>query len=71
MVCFVAAVGLHFGWDWIVLSYPEAMELGSVLMLLGFFLYGTLVTIASRRSHALFAAGMPPRLWGWPFTKVR
>jgi RsiW-degrading membrane proteinase PrsW (M82 family) len=78
IACFVAAAALHFSWDWIILLSPEEVTLspvqtlcGAVLMLLGLLLYGALITIASRKSHALFASAMPERLWGWPFAELR
>jgi RsiW-degrading membrane proteinase PrsW (M82 family) len=72
--CAVAAIGLHFGWDWLCLSAPASGQLrpgqaalGSSIMLTGMALYGALVDFASHRSHDLFAPGQPDRLWGWPF----
>ncbi len=74
---FAAAVGLHFGWDWLALSsnarrFTEAQTgLAVALMLGGMLVYGALLTIASHWSHALFSPGSPERVWswGWPFDR--
>ncbi len=75
---FAAAVGLHFGWDWLALSasargFTEAQAgLAVALMLGGMLAYGALLTIASHWSHALFSPGSPERVWswGWPFDRM-
>lgn len=74
----LAAIGLHFGWDWIALRAESASGFAPVhaasaalLMLAGFLLYGALVSLASRWSHDLFAPDLPARLWGWPFNRLR
>jgi len=75
---FAAAVGLHFGWDWLALTSstqgftPGQTGLAVALMLGGMLVYGTLLTIASHWSHAIFAPALPERLWawGWPFDRI-
>jgi len=72
-----AAVGLHFGWDWLALSSNAGgltvaqTGLAVALMLGGMLVYAALLTIASHWSHALFAPGIPERVWswGWPFDR--
>ena len=72
---FSAAVALHFGWDWIVLSAPDSVPgtrealLGAALMAVGLSLYGALTVLASDYSRRLFACTSPSRLWGWPFAR--
>lgn len=72
------AVGLHFGWDALVLTAPEGSPLGAVRTLAGLLLmvgslglYGRLVVIASSRSRQQFAPRSTLRLWGWPFDRSR
>jgi RsiW-degrading membrane proteinase PrsW (M82 family) len=71
------AVGLHLGWDAIVLSVPEGVSpsvvqtlLGVAIMVASLALYGRLVTLASASSRQEFAPGSPRRLWGWPFNRL-
>lgn len=73
-----AAVGLHFGWDGIVLSQSPGTRLGAVataagvaLMLVSVALYGRLVALASARSRRELAPQSRLRLWGWPFDRSR
>jgi RsiW-degrading membrane proteinase PrsW (M82 family) len=74
-VCFAAAVTLHFGWDWIVLSSADSGMPGATIwlsvsfMLSGLLLYGSVTAIASEKSRARFAPDRSSRLWGWPFKK--
>jgi RsiW-degrading membrane proteinase PrsW (M82 family) len=66
---FVAALSLHFGWDWIALrresmvagAQPEVF-LAAGLMLAGLVLYGRLVVVASSWSQRLFSPGVVRRL---------
>jgi RsiW-degrading membrane proteinase PrsW (M82 family) len=70
------AVGLHFGWDAVVLTAPDELALGAgrtlagvALMIGSLLLYGRLVVIASSRSRLELAPGSALRLWGWPFNR--
>lgn len=70
------AVGLHFGWDAIVLTAPDGPALGAartavglLLMVSSLALYGRLIVIASARSRQQFAPRSALRLWGWPFKR--
>jgi len=72
-----AAAGLHFGWDWLVLSAPESgrwstnqTAAGMALMLGGMLAYGALVSLAAGWSQRLFAPDRPAHLWGWPFGRT-
>ncbi len=75
---FAAAVGLHFGWDWLALSSSARgltetqTGLAVALMLGGMLVYGGLLTVASHWSHDLFSPGSPERVWswGWPFDRM-
>ena len=78
VTCVGAAVGLHFGWDWIALDAEAAnasnlvhAAAGGLLMLSGLLLYGALTAAAARWSHDLFAPKSPFRLWGWPFDRSK
>jgi RsiW-degrading membrane proteinase PrsW (M82 family) len=72
---FGVALGLHFGWDWIVLSAPDQTPgtreawAGTALMISGMLVYSALIMIASNRSRMLFSPSNPPLLWGWPFVR--
>jgi RsiW-degrading membrane proteinase PrsW (M82 family) len=70
------AVGLHFGWDAVVLSVPDGAApavgstLGGVALMVGSLgLYGRLVAVASARSRTQFAPPSALGLWGWPFKR--
>jgi RsiW-degrading membrane proteinase PrsW (M82 family) len=72
------AVGLHFGWDAVILSVPDGVPPGAgatlaglALMVGSLLLYGRLVVVASARSRAQFAPRSTLELWGWPFGRGR
>jgi RsiW-degrading membrane proteinase PrsW (M82 family) len=73
VLSFLAAVLLHFGWDFLALRVDRgfALEardrlLGAALMLVGLLLYGRLVAVGERWSHDLFAPDPPPPGGRWP-----
>ncbi len=72
-----AAIGLHFGWDWLSMSATDEGVLGPghtllavALMLGGLGLYAALTALGSGWSHRLFAPERPETLWGWPFDRT-
>ncbi len=71
------AVGLHFGWDAVVLSVPAGVApsagqtaSGLALMVGSLGLYGRLVVLASARSRQELAPQSALTLWGWPFDRL-
>ena len=76
VICFCAALLLHFSWDWVALDAPvdQVMSVRQTaaavaIMLTGMGVFGVLVITGSRRSKLHFAPQSKSSLWGWPFTK--
>jgi len=74
VLSFLAAVLLHFGWDFLALRAdrgfgldPRERLLGAALMLAGLLLYGRLVAVGERWSHDLFAPDQPLPGEQWPW----
>jgi RsiW-degrading membrane proteinase PrsW (M82 family) len=72
----VAAIALHFSWDWVALAATDGTMLPTPLtilavaiMLAGIGIYGALVAAGSRLSRAVFAPGSSRTLWGFPFKR--
>jgi RsiW-degrading membrane proteinase PrsW (M82 family) len=74
VLCFGAAVGMHFAWDWDALAAEDVVSpwrTGALVLLVlsGLGLYGALVELGCGWSRQVFAPGSAERLWGWPFRR--